>query len=341
MPKASYFRFNPPTDQIRWNRAQSQAASGELILLKHVRKVFSHHMNFLDGDKRFKRYHELADVFVDKNTDLSELTLSSMKSNIVKKKLSWEEWGYSGRAVPKGYDWRSTKRAPIVMIGYNAFSTANYSRHFEGPHIGGSFIPIHQFLRRWVEVKDLIDTPFIVLHAGNENWGLFSTEFPNRTANWGDCCEQYPMLRPFLDHPMTLAVLTNQHHNITHPKVISLPRGTPLFLTHRKKLFFDSMRVFESTVKKESLMFASNSNWKHRPTVSQCIASKFANDSESSEVNHYAARNSHTSSTGRISELDYYRKLASARTGMCLAGLGYDSFRFVSNIVVSILHTGV
>lgn len=330
IPRKSHFRFDAPVDAYRWRRAQSQAASGEQVLLKNVRKAFPHHLDYLDGDVAFRRYHQLVDIFLDHNTDLTELTLKDTKQitkrnqKDKKKRYQWDVWGHNDRVVPRGYDFRAGKRAPIVMVGYSAFSRANHSRDFEGPHLGDASVGLPHLLRRWNEVKHLIDTPFIVLHAGNENWGLFSTEFPNRTVNWGTCCEDYyPDLQKFLDHPMTLAVLVNQHHNLTHPKLISLPRGMPTYTTHRNKYLFDIMRVHEMDTTKDTLMFASNSNWKHRPYVSQCIADKFKNEN-STHINAYAVEKKTSS---RMTEKDYYTKIVSARTSVCLAGLGYDSFR--------------
>ena len=81
MPTKSYFRFdNPPDDVNRWKLACSQAASGEQILMKKIRKVFTSHLDFLDGDTFFRRYSSLADVFVDKYRDMSPLVPPGMYS---------------------------------------------------------------------------------------------------------------------------------------------------------------------------------------------------------------------------------------------------------------------
>lgn len=331
MPMKSYFRFSPPDDNHLWELSRSQAARGDQILLRESRKVFKNPLDFLDGGVTFKRYHQLTDIFLDHNTDFHELTLQDTSSrgmgpNRPKVKVyPWEAWGYKDAVVPRGYDFRTAQRAPIIQIGYNAFSTANQSEFFEGPHIGEAHVQIPHLIRRWNEVKDIIDTPFILLHAGNENWGLFSTEFPNRTIDWGKCCNRYPEVMEILNHNMTVAVFTNQHHNLTHPKLISIPRGMPIYLPHRKKYIYDMMRMYEKTVLKDTLLFASNSNWKHRPYVSKCIASKFSQ--EKTDFHAYNANN--VKSTARMTEIEYYKKIALSRTSVTLAGLGYDSFRLV------------
>jgi hypothetical protein len=79
MPTKSYFRFdNPPDDVNRWKLACSQAASGEQVLMKKIRKVFTTHLDFLDGDTFFRRYNKLSDVFVDKYRDMSPLVPPGM-----------------------------------------------------------------------------------------------------------------------------------------------------------------------------------------------------------------------------------------------------------------------
>ncbi len=81
MPTKSYFRFdNPPDDVNRWKLACSQAASGEQVLMKKIRKVFTSHLDFLDGDTFFRKYSSLADVFVDKYRDMSPLVPPGMYS---------------------------------------------------------------------------------------------------------------------------------------------------------------------------------------------------------------------------------------------------------------------
>ena len=54
-----------------------QADAGDQILLRRSLAQFRGFMSFLDGDIYFRRYHKLADMFVDKNRDLSPLILST------------------------------------------------------------------------------------------------------------------------------------------------------------------------------------------------------------------------------------------------------------------------
>ena len=91
-----------------------------------------------------------------------------------------------------------------------------------------SYMERHHLLTHWKNLDTAdIDTPFILVHSHNENYGLLSTLFPNRTANWGICCSKSELatLMEILDHNKTLLFLTNQHSNITHPKLLTMPRG--------------------------------------------------------------------------------------------------------------------
>jgi hypothetical protein len=333
MPTRSYFRFDAPNDPYRWRVAQSQAASGEQVLLKGTRAVFTNHMDFLDGDARFRRYQELTDIFLDHNSNLSELTMKEKgpetkflvpNNKKLRRIYDWNAWGHRDPVVPPTYDFRAAQRAPVIQVGYNAFGIVNHTAFFEGGHLGEAHVDLHELSQQWDKVKDRIIHPFILLHAGNENWGLLSTQFPNRTTDWGRCCEHQRVVQAILNHPKTVAVFTNQHHNLTHPKLLSLPRGIPLYIPNRKKLLYDLLRVYESTLRKESLLFASSSNWKHRPYISACIARKFA-AADQAEFSAYDTGDLYVK--GRMTEVDYYRKLASARMVLTLPGLGYDCFR--------------
>ena len=138
---------------------------------------------------------------------------------------------YKRQVVPAPYDFRGAKRAAVLQIGYIAFHK-DAGTYFAGDFKGGVFITRPDFLKHWAAVKEKIDTPFVAMCVLNENWGFLSTMFPNRTAGWGKCCDKrdamHKNLYDFLDHKKTLMLVVGQHHNISHPKVITVPRGLPL-----------------------------------------------------------------------------------------------------------------
>ena len=107
--------------------------------------------------------------------------------------------------------------------------------------------------------------------------------YPNRTAKWGRCCDQpkHKLLHEFLDHPKTLMVVIGQHSNISHPKVLTIPRGLPLNWRHTEQMVWDSLRTVQHTVKKTKLLFASASSWGPRPQILRCVSAKMSpNDFE-------------------------------------------------------------
>jgi hypothetical protein len=237
MPEKSYYGFTPPTDEKRWKYAQALAASGRQVLLERIHKTFQNPLDFLDGDRAFRRIHHLIDVFVDKKRGLDDLKRGARMGMIGgadapedRRRLANELPSFmtdGKHYVPvNNYDFRKADRAAIVQLGYTVFEKTN-NAFFGGNIQGYAGVERSDFLRQWNAIKDDIDMPIIVMCQGNENWGFLSTMFPNRTAGWGRCCDrpQDRLLHEFLDHPKTLMLIINQHHNMTHPKILTLPRG--------------------------------------------------------------------------------------------------------------------
>lgn len=286
MPATSSYKFfQPPTDAYRWRIAQLQAASGELVLLKEISKVFPNPFDFLDGDRSFRRLHSLIDIFVDVKTGLEALRPGYFEENrrrlqelsgdsadkrstmmykstpiLVNDSFPWEL--ERRRVVPVPYNFRYSPRAPIIQLGYAAFRK-DLNEYFSGNREGGTYISRPNFLAEWRKVKDELDFPFIAVCTLNENWGMLSTMIPNRTAAWGNCCENRRDrgIYDFLNHPKTLMLAINQHSNISHPKVITLPRGIPLTWEKTAWTVWDLIRYSIQNIKKKKLLFASSSSW--------------------------------------------------------------------------------
>ena len=75
-----------------------------------------------------------------------------------------------------------------------------------------------------------VKTHFKLLNFQGDNWGWLSTYFPNRTENWG--YQKYlhdekfrVRMMAFLNDPRLEFIVTQQHFNLTHPKLISKPLG--------------------------------------------------------------------------------------------------------------------
>ena len=333
MPAKSHFRFEPPTDGNRWRSAQILAASGEQVLLKKVRAVFTHPMDFLDGDVLFRHFNNIADFHIDHNKDLSRLTPSNKLGSAKKVKVySWEK-GLAPSSLPKihptEYDVAAIHRAPVVMVGYSAFAATADNSLYTGKHLGDVTVERGDLYQQFKAVAAKIDKPFILLHGANENWGLLSTLFPNRTVDWGSMSPQEEKhILEILNHPKLVLFAVTQHHNMTHPKLVTFPRGMPLNVDRKRNTLFDAVHSFATTTRKENLVFTASSSWEHRPYIAKCIAEKFAASGESNEIS-IRTGNKENSKRVRKVEGEYYENLASARTGMALSGLGADTYRFV------------
>jgi len=233
MIKKSYFNFDPPRDIQRWQWARNRAYQGNQILLEKISTYFAHPFDFLDGDDHFRKMHFLGDFFVDEKNWLSGVSKSHKQSPPQKPgslfgRDNVEQWQKAGRSVtPRDYDMELASRASIVQVGYHAFDK-NLNALFSGNNRGAIYISLASFLEEWKLIKNDIDKPFITMRVINSDWGWFSTHIPNRTAKWGECCDEpeaLSLLLEFLNDDKTLMVIVNQHSNITHPKVLSLPRG--------------------------------------------------------------------------------------------------------------------
>jgi len=235
-----------------------------------------------------------------------------------KKRYPWEEKGR--RVIPDNYDFRSANRSAVVSIGYTAFHRDS-NTYFTGDRVGGAFIDAAKYWKYWQAVKDRIDLPFVGICTLNENWGMLSTMFPNRTAGWGRCCDrpQDRVVHEYLDHPKTLMLVTNQHVNLSHPKLMIMPRGIPITWGFTRTIIWDTMRLALAQSRRSSLLFAAASSWGPRPQILACVSAKFSVGEFDGHAEGGAAP--------RLSRVEFYQKLSRSMFGLGLPGLGYDCFR--------------
>jgi hypothetical protein len=323
IPTKSYFRFNTPiSNHTRWRIAQNQAARGDPVLLQRILTFFPNFDDFLDGDIYFRSTYKLIDYFFDYQHGFEYLFRDEgSKSSSVKLKEA-----YGRDIVPPVYHAERNGRAPIIMTGYEKFSTENDTAYFDGERESGKEVMVGRgyILHDYLLKEKQIHHPFILISVFNENWGMFSTLFPNRTVEWTPCCGKVETqrLQQMLSNDKLLLWFVNQHSNFTHPKIISLPRGLPIHEGGRnRQRIWDTMRL-QSTEQKTSLLFTASSNWKFRPRIKGCIAKKFMNEEEEVSFLGYD-----DSEIGRIDEEEYYFRLSNARLCIALPGLGYDTFR--------------
>jgi hypothetical protein len=270
-------------------------------------------MDFLDGDIYFRSTHKIADFHVDNEHDFSLLMKNgSMKENYP------DETG-----IPPVYHAEQFNRAPIIKAGYHYFDGTDGSPPFQGKKTKEAIVGRGAIFQHIFGIEKEIHHPFILINIFNENWGLLSTLFPNRTTDWSLCClpKEYERLDRLLNNPKLLALFINQHSNYSHPKLLALPRGLPIHDDNAKQMIWDTMRL-SSRQQKNSLLFTASSNWRFRPRIKQCIAKKFEGEKETVTFLGY-----NDSVIGRITPAEYYQRLAAARMSIALPGLGYDTFR--------------
>jgi hypothetical protein len=95
----------------------------------------------------------------------------------------------------------------------------------------------------------------------NENWGWISTNFPARTGEW----ERFPrdplqelLIKKFLDSDKVVMLVVNQHLNISHPKLMVLPRGIP---SGSNDVIWDALGHMVRKETKSVLLVSFASNW--------------------------------------------------------------------------------
>ena len=222
MPSKSFYGFTDLTDREKWLKSCRIAASGQQVLLPNILKVLTSPYDFIDGDTAFHALQKQADEFLDATTGF----IGRMN----------DTEGIKGPPVPKSYGLVYEKttftqqslmnRAPILMTAFLKYT--GYRKDFlRGHYLGVAGVGLGLVLDHWEKQKASIDMSqrFVLIAALNENWGFLSTTFPERTAAWGRVDSvKFPTLMNFLDDPRLLMLVINQHSNISHPKILTLPR---------------------------------------------------------------------------------------------------------------------
>jgi hypothetical protein len=352
IPSKSLFRFDtPPNDLQRWREAQVIAAAGEPALLRHIIPHFPNYMDFLDGDILFRSTHMNIDYFLGRDGNLSFLTVppSAHDAAAITDVLP------SNRNIPAPYYAQNANRAPVVRTGY-AYFDRDGTFFFQGKKTGEVIVNLPRIILAWENVKNNIQTPFIMLSSFNENWGLLSGLFPNRTTNWMPWPSRraYAGLQQILNHNKTLLFLVNQHRNVTHPKLLTLPRGIPGFLENHRRILWDVMmdEVNTKDLKKNSFVFLASSDWGYRPQIKECIKKKFpvfqprsqaSSDESIKEESYFNGTNGleirgyDKHLKGRIDSGMYYSKLIRAKISIAVPGLGYDTFRLWESLTLGVV----
>jgi hypothetical protein len=145
-----------------------------------------------------------------------------------------------------------------------------------------------------------VTRPVVMLAPGGDNWGMMSTQFPNRTVQWGnmeanilgmDCDEArrapngtlaWPWctvahVQRLLDDPRILALFAAGHTNITHRKLYNLPLSTNAHTMVGRLLRPDEhhLKALGERRPRPRLFVNANSGWGPRNETNALILRKF------------------------------------------------------------------
>lgn len=146
-------------------------------------------------------------------------------------------------------------------------------------------------------------------------WGIGHGSKKGKPHNWA---EHEAFLLKILGDPNLLMLLSNQHYNISHPKVLSYPLG----MTDPKVSFEAGHRVLRRNIKKETMkhvLFSAGSDWGPRPLIRQCVERLLGSDVES-----YGKK---TGEKNPFTPMKFKMKIASSISVLAMSGFGFDTYR--------------
>lgn len=293
MPLNSYFAgFEPPKDMEKWKIALVQASRGEQILMQKVFSIIKSPFDIISNDVNFKWIHRITESYP---TNAAEINAPNAKISV------------------------DNKRAVLTLFGHYKFNFPG----FEGQQWKYTGLNIDEIFRSDQDFK--LTNKIIGIGLPNENWGYVSTYFLNRTVHWGFRLKAHSEENPykpgyepplndvkkFLDDPNLVMLVVNQHHNCSHPKVISLPLG----VKDPKELWYNIQRSLHSKKhrKKTTLLFSAGSDYAHRPFILDCVHKNMG-------PLLYQSRK-------KVSIQTYFSKTYHSMAVLSMPGLGYDTYR--------------
>lgn len=288
MPKASSFLgVDAPTDRYKWRAAQVMASSGKLILLEKVLSKVKSHVDVVDSDIHCKWLHRIMDVFIEKTEDFEKVS-SFLDAN----------------------------RSPIAMLGKYKFTDGISSGNYVGYEGYGPNQVSTVFKKKQVKLRK----SFVAVGLTNENWGWASTLFTNRTCTWASGYNENDKFRnsnfqtdeldAFLNDPSLLMLVVNQHHNVSHHKVVSLPLGVSS--SAAENIMITGATYTADKTMKDNLLLSIGSSWGTRPDIVDCVRGKMGDLLVVPK---------------KVDRSLYIAMLLKSRSVLCLPGLGYDTYR--------------
>mmetsp|Transcript_30830 Transcript_30830/g.88028 ORF Transcript_30830/g.88028 Transcript_30830/m.88028 type:complete len:552 (+) Transcript_30830:72-1727(+) len=233
-------------------------------------------------------------------------------------------------------DWfdKNPEGTPLVAMGY-------WDVTFD-PHLAGSmhgvkrteFHPADRMTmlgRKWQEAKPRMNGRTFTLYAGtDENWGLFSTWYPNRTITWQKPSDRfYTTVERFLDCPEVNLVFHRQHFNFTHPKIVPVPLSTKDGGYDNDPVFLELRKPEAKTELKTAWLGMYSSEWGGRFRILNDFKVRYGDDLSTVEKvkETMRLRHPHDKAPARVDQAAYLAGLRGNRFQLCVAGLGFDTYR--------------
>ena len=317
MPSESLFRGMPiPTNETKWNKAKMQAARGILVLLKKARSKINSPNDLIQLDKPSRWAHKMADFLLNKD-------------------VRWNPESFKTK-------YNEIDRSLIVLAGHHKFKDDNFEGD-EVPTDVKEYSPrdmIDDMKAIQKNSKDplaSIPVPIVLLGFPEENTCWIGSYFLNRTlanvfnagTGGGPLKNEKNEIYTLIDHPNILAVITHQHHNLSHhPKVLSLPCGVDDAKSLWDALNFVYNKVSNPSLRKEALLeyrkkhllFAASSSWGTRPIIIDCVKSRVGDS-------FFVLKE-------KIVLAAYYINLIQSYAVLAVPGLGYDTMRLWESLAL-------
>jgi len=233
-------------------------------------------------------------------------------------------------------DWfgKNPEGTPLVAMGYwDVTFDPNATRATHGVkrtefHTAD---PVSMLGRKWEEAKSRMNGRTFTLFAGSdENWGLFSTWYPNRTVSWRKPSGRFSrIIWSFLDCPEVNLVYHMQHFNFTHPKIVPVPLSTRDGGFDNDPVFLELRTPEAKTEPKTSWLGMYSSEWGGRFRILNDFKVRYGDDLSTAEKIKAGMRSKrpYDQTPARVDTAAYLAALRGNRYQLCVAGLGFDTYR--------------
>jgi hypothetical protein len=297
MPERSHFTgMEPPTDAIKWSQAIEDTCAGKLILLEKVLEVTRNRsQDIYSGGVSHMWTHDIGDLHLQNGMSIKKSARDYYNSHSPNTRAPIIHLG-------------DRKKKPDGSSGFKEFASKNLC-----------------------EYKEKIPGEIVVIGCMDSNWGFLSTNLMNRSVYWKSHLgpagrtkhlSSQELLQDFLDNPSLLMFVVSGHHNITHPKLVSMPLGP----TDAHKCYSTAkMAIRENkergnVYRKHTLLMTAGSNWKFRPAIRECVSLNMGKEMLLPKK--------------RLSPKSFMTKIMESLAVLCMPGLGYDSYRIWETLLM-------